>query len=122
MGSRLIDPVITYRLDGIGLIRIVLTWVTETNGTQTHSISDLCHKNTTAAIVTDIVANQLHRAASAQTTPTHTYKSVDYTLLSRNVKLQVNDEWVPAVSYTNSSGITFIRTATEFDSKFKELT
>ena len=49
------------------------------------------------------------------------YKDAAYQVQSTNVQIQVNDIWVPAISYTNSSGITFIRTADEFYSKFKEL-
>ena len=52
---------------------------------------------------------------------THVYKGKHYSLLSRNVKIQVNGVWVPAISYTNTSGIQFVRTADEFDTKFKEI-
>ncbi|QOP40226.1 hypothetical protein [Sulfurimonas marina] len=46
------------------------------------------------------------------------YKGVDYLILSTNAKLQINDEWVDAVLYTNSSNIYFMREKTEFFTKF----
>ncbi len=46
------------------------------------------------------------------------YKGIDYLILSTNAKLQMNDEWVDAVLYTNSSNIYFMREKNEFFSKF----
>lgn len=46
------------------------------------------------------------------------YKGVDYFILSTNAKLQIHDQWVDAVLYTNSSNIYFMRERKEFFSKF----
>ena len=46
------------------------------------------------------------------------YKGVDYFILSTNAKLQINNEWVDAVLYTNASNIYFMREKNEFFTKF----
>jgi len=47
------------------------------------------------------------------------YKGKQYLLLNRNGMIQVDDEWIPSVVYTNDTGIWFTRTASDFNSKFK---